>query len=76
MWKLIISGVPHGSILGPILFNMFMCNVSVFTWSQVSRYADNNTHFVVKENITAVISALEKVKNFQFGSILKNVIFC
>ena len=29
-----------------------------------TRYADDNTHFVVKENITAVISALEEVKNF------------
>ena len=54
-WKKNISGVPHGSILGPILFNIFMCNMFLFLHeAQFTGHADDNTPLAVRDNIPNV----------------------
>ena len=53
-------GVPQGSILGPLLFNIRLCDFFHFLEDlDIASYADDTTIYAVKENKESVINALE-----------------
>lgn len=59
-WSEIIFGVPQGSILGPLLFNIYLCDLFMFfTDSNIANYADDNSPFACSTDTDLVMSKLE-----------------
>ena len=50
-WKDIFYDVPQGSILGPLLFNIHLCNLFYFLENtDIASYADDNTLYSAQKN--------------------------
>ena len=77
-WREIKYGVPQGSILGPLLFNIFINDIFLFVdKSKIANYADDNTPYAIESSIEKLIETLEKdtailLKWFQINEMKSN----
>ena len=77
LFQLIKSGMPQGSILGPILFNIFMNDLFYILQNDLHNFADNNTISAVSQTISDLIHSLTVKSNlavdwFHWNSMIVN----
>ena len=61
-WQNIETGVPQGSTLGPLLFNIFVCDLFlILDNTYFASYADDNTHYTINQNTDSVTKSLEEL---------------
>ena len=69
----VTEGVPHGSILGPLLFTLYINNLSDNTNKSVQVYADDSTIMASDKSVAMLDNKLtENIKQMESGWIKIN----
>ena len=59
-WRETTIGVPQGSVLGPLLFNIYLNDLFMFVNdAEICNYADDTTIYACENNIEGIIETLE-----------------
>ena len=54
-WEEILFGVPQGSILGPLLFNIFMCDIFfILEEIDIASFADDTTPYAIGNSVDEI----------------------
>ena len=70
-WEEILFGVPQGSILGPLLFNMLLCDLFlIMNNTELACYADDYTPYDVGNNIEELIVKLQNASKSLFNGLV------
>ena len=74
-WLDIIFEVPQGSILRPMPFNVFLADL-FFTVNDINiaSYADDNTPYIIADNMDYLITSLEQASNDLFEWFKNNLL--
>ena len=72
-WEEILFGVPQGPILGPLLINIFICDLLIMMDDiNIANYADDTTPFVSGDTPLNVITYLENAAEKLFEWFANN----
>ena len=73
LWGKMFSGVPQGSILGQLLFNIFLCDLFLtIEGNYFTNYADDTTPYVIGNNAEEVVSELKAITQKLFTWFAQN----